>query len=414
MILRSLTAAAFALLATQGSLAAQDSAAAGPPTLIVDLPAPTMLNAFPQAWRDSVVSAWRRRATVERLRAVGRLRPGTYGEVTLQLLRNGDLRRARIRHSTANQALDSLLLTIAHDADEALAYPAFPPGVEGAGTEVTLEVRVPLAQPLATRPSAGAQPATVQVLSAARACDTAFAPPTGGAETMLWAWVDSAQGGPDVVEWARRALTSMQSEFAVDGMLMPVRRPAVLRDPHVLETNFASTRGWVRLRVEPTGRLRTADVVVASGYPALDSALLRMFHRADSAGLIPPPPASTDSTSIDVAVEPGRVAPRLAVPLGKVTLAEWLAQPPPSVLRPGMPRYPSNLRQARVGGRVNMEFIVDRDGDVIGSSMRILASPHPDLTQAAAEAVLRTKYRPGEIHGCPIPVMVRQAVNFRP
>ena len=59
-----------------------------------------------------------------------------------------------------------------------------------------------------------------------------------------------------------------------------------------------------------------------------------------------------------------------------------------------------------------MEFIVDREGDVIGSSMRILSSPHPDLSQAAVEAVLHTKFRPGRIRGCPIPVMVRQAVNF--
>src|SRR5437868_5673170 len=138
MILRRILAL-IALSLCGPSLAAQQSIPLMDSVLMtVDYAAPQMLSAFPAGWRDSVVAAWIAHVPPDAVRALPRVTEGTTVHLVLQLLRNGDLRRARLSNSTGTAALDSLLIQTSWITDRALAYPKFPPGVEGAGTEVTL------------------------------------------------------------------------------------------------------------------------------------------------------------------------------------------------------------------------------------------------------------------------------------
>jgi TonB family protein len=77
-----------------------------------------------------------------------------------------------------------------------------------------------------------------------------------------------------------------------------------------------------------------------------------------------------------------------------------------------MPRYPRELKERGISGRVELAFVVDRNGVPVPNSLQIISSPDPGFSQAAAEAVLGSRFKAGEIRGCPIPVLVRQAVNF--
>ncbi|MCC5023066.1 MAG: energy transducer TonB [Candidatus Synoicihabitans palmerolidicus] len=70
-------------------------------------------------------------------------------------------------------------------------------------------------------------------------------------------------------------------------------------------------------------------------------------------------------------------------------------QPPPS--------YPDTMRREGKGGRVEVSFIVGRDGRVTSASAS--NSDRPEFVRAAVEAVRRWRFEPGKRHG--------QAVSFR-
>jgi len=81
-------------------------------------------------------------------------------------------------------------------------------------------------------------------------------------------------------------------------------------------------------------------------------------------------------------------------------------EPAAPLPRQPFPRYPSDLRQAGVQGRVVAAFIVDTTGRPEADSFRTLKSPDPAFTEAVKRAVLASRFRPGEIAG----IRVRQRV----
>ena len=93
------------------------------------------------------------------------------------------------------------------------------------------------------------------------------------------------------------------------------------------------------------------------------------------------------------------VEPRLVV--GAVT--------PPEILTRASPTYPEKARQSRVQGRVILETIIDRKGNV--TDMRVLRSI-PSLDGAAKDAVCCWKYRPATEGGKPVSVFFTVLVEF--
>lgn len=58
--------------------------------------------------------------------------------------------------------------------------------------------------------------------------------------------------------------------------------------------------------------------------------------------------------------------------------------------------YPSHLRDAGVGGRVVATFVIDANGRVESSSIRINSAPHPDLAEATRRALADLRFRPAQ------------------
>jgi TonB family protein len=86
-----------------------------------------------------------------------------------------------------------------------------------------------------------------------------------------------------------------------------------------------------------------------------------------------------------------------------------LDQPP----RPGTrtpPKYPFDLRSARIPGTVVLGFVVDAQGNV--TALEPLDSTHPAFTNAAIEAVSTWSFEPGMKEGRPVPTRVQIPIRF--
>jgi TonB family protein len=381
-------------------------------TLIVIAPQPSIVGAFPPWWRDSVAAVWVRNFTGKDHRPERPLPPGVRATLALQILRDGKLRRARIGQTTSDVRLDSALIATSWEVVRSGGYPKFPAGVEGAGTEVELLVTTPVrgwgtAGRADTDPLAGVG----ELPPLAGGCESTLAVPNQVAQLTLRAILDSSSGEPARTQWATRALTAMQPEFRPQGILTSTSRPRLFFEESRIGRTLLS--GLLRFAVDSTGRLIGAEMVVPSGYPALDSILVAMVRAADSANALPPPPPGAPSTSVDVRFETDRGETHRGVPLGVATFGAWGLDAQPRVTSVGRQYYPPELFAAGIGGRVELEFVVGADGRVIPASVQIVSAPHPALADAATRSIRETVFRPATAKGCAVPTLFRQRMNFR-
>jgi len=77
-----------------------------------------------------------------------------------------------------------------------------------------------------------------------------------------------------------------------------------------------------------------------------------------------------------------------------------------------LPSYPPACKTAGIGGTVILRVDLDASGSVTRSE--ILKGVHPDLDQAAREAVLGWKYKPVLKDGKPVPVSFSLSISFNP
>ena len=74
--------------------------------------------------------------------------------------------------------------------------------------------------------------------------------------------------------------------------------------------------------------------------------------------------------------------------------------------------YPQELQDARVGGRVQLRFIVDANGKVEASTIEVINTPVQALGEAAVEAVAKIEFEPGEKDGSPVRTLVVMPIAF--
>jgi periplasmic protein TonB len=77
-----------------------------------------------------------------------------------------------------------------------------------------------------------------------------------------------------------------------------------------------------------------------------------------------------------------------------------------------LPRYPAELRAARIEGKVLARFVVDTTGRVRMESVIVDASPHPKFTDAVVDALRRARFQPAEYRGRKVPQLVSQPFQF--
>lgn len=87
---------------------------------------------------------------------------------------------------------------------------------------------------------------------------------------------------------------------------------------------------------------------------------------------------------------------------------------PVEVISQPTPRFPPALAGAGIGGRVELEYVVDTTGRAEPGSLRSLASAHPAFEAAARVSVVAARYRPARVRGRVVRQLVRQTLSFRP
>lgn len=88
----------------------------------------------------------------------------------------------------------------------------------------------------------------------------------------------------------------------------------------------------------------------------------------------------------------------------------------PGVKRPkatyrALPAYPLSALEARVGGKVGLEMVIDAEGRL--THARVKSAPHPDLGVAAIECARKWRFKPATKDGRPIPVIATMDVEFK-
>jgi periplasmic protein TonB len=105
------------------------------------------------------------------------------------------------------------------------------------------------------------------------------------------------------------------------------------------------------------------------------------------------------STAAPVVPAPGKSAPiRVG---GRVKPPRAVVQPPPE--------YPALARRARIEGQVQVDAVLDEQGNVI--EMKVVSGPSL-LYQAAPDALKKWKYQPTYLNDQPIAVQMLVTVTF--
>jgi protein TonB len=84
----------------------------------------------------------------------------------------------------------------------------------------------------------------------------------------------------------------------------------------------------------------------------------------------------------------------------------------PVVIQKITPTYPEMARRAGIQGKVFLQAIIDSSGNVTNAAVISCTVPDVGFEQAAVDAVLQWKYKPGEQNGQPVDVLLNVAVDF--
>jgi TonB family protein len=76
------------------------------------------------------------------------------------------------------------------------------------------------------------------------------------------------------------------------------------------------------------------------------------------------------------------------------------------------PVYPEDARKARLEGQVVIKTVIDEQGKVQEPAVE-KSSGHPNLDQAALDAVSNWKFKPATLEGKPVAVHYRMTINFK-
>ena len=113
------------------------------------------------------------------------------------------------------------------------------------------------------------------------------------------------------------------------------------------------------------------------------------------------------SAELSAGVEPLKISPQAdpdkKAPADEVQKPEILTQIPP--------QYPVAARRAKVEGKVILESVIDRAGNII--NLRTLQGQPMGLDLAATEAVCGWRFKPAILNGEPVKVYYVLTVNFK-
>jgi TonB family protein len=76
------------------------------------------------------------------------------------------------------------------------------------------------------------------------------------------------------------------------------------------------------------------------------------------------------------------------------------------------PRYPLDLRMANVEGKTVFDFVIDRNGAPMLSTVQVVSTTATQFVDAVLEFLPTLHFDPMTVEGCPVPVLVRMPFEF--
>jgi TonB family protein len=132
------------------------------------------------------------------------------------------------------------------------------------------------------------------------------------------------------------------------------------------------------------------------------------------------PRLRTDSVEMRLVVRYADKRTSLSIPLFRVALPRTYLEfevEKPALAKPGSPapRYPTELREARIEGEVLVQFVVDTMGLADMRTLRLLGPPrvYREFVHAVFDVLPRMRFTPAELRGCKVKQLVQLPFAFK-
>lgn len=215
------------------------------------------------------------------------------------------------------------------------------------------------------------------------------------------------------------ALTAVSVAFAAPVPLVQVpenvhavpaetssRRPAIASDmDRVLDTVPKA----VRKRDTVGARRRDSLQVVARELAVRTAAVHVAQARVESTQV------ALNKQRFELNIAKGRVRaiePRPQVNSFQTYFDYQVDRPATMIPSSGAPFYPQTLRAARIGGEVDIEFVVDTAGRVVPGSAKVTKATNNQFENSVLDALPTLRFTPAEVHGIRVKQLVRQPFTF--
>jgi len=213
--------------------------------------------------------------------------------------------------------------------------------------------------------------------------------------------------------------------YAAQAIQTYFQRPSQVRLPlwartvgHTPTPGTLSTlplRGLVRFRLDRVGRLADQDIVV--DYPSQDlgQSLVAAVRRADSANAFPPPGSAVlhDHGTIRIRLAEFSDSVGTQIPLIRLMVPAVIVDSVPSLISGPRLIYPEALRQAGLGGRVELRLLVLPNGHIDPNSVDLVAARYRGFAVRAVDWVQGAKFRPASIGECAVPMVITLPIDFK-
>ena len=168
-------------------------------------------------------------------------------------------------------------------------------------------------------------------------------------------------------------------------IVTPSAAPATRNMPPVEEPKKPAL-GDVRLATPVIGRGKTSNSTPGEAEPSIDVAA-----------------SANNAAPLSGLTTPHRSEPAAPVPIGGDVK-------PAKLIKSVQPIYPQMAKSQRVSGNVQIDALIDADGNV--SAMKVLSGPAL-LRDAALQSLKQWKYQPAELDGKPTSTHLTVVVQFR-
>jgi TonB family protein len=171
--------------------------------------------------------------------------------------------------------------------------------------------------------------------------------------------------------------------------------------------------GGLQFKVDKHGHVKR-PILASTSAIELNEALGGALIKADSAGELLPPPKTPEFEGgvVRLWIHASLERPPMAVPLLRAKLPVIRVDSAPRLISAPNPRYPREAQYAGVSSRVVLRFVVSQTGTVVPSSFELVEAEYREFVESARVALLKAKFVPAIAAGCPVPMIVQQAVSF--